>query len=370
MATVAGSGRSSAPEATWPTSLWMAGVVATGCLAMLSLGMAHHSPLLDTLTPFSGHLWGASVAGALILVVARHRRLTFALCGLAILLAHSSVGVASAWLTRRDASAAAQDGSPFRIVLLNTWHSHRRHTDLEAFVLGTAADAIVLTETGPDKLALLDRLRHAYPHQLHCADQWPCALALLSKHPIESGAAFREGRHQPPVVVARLTPVGSETAITVVGTHVHRPTRNPYLHRTQMARLTSMIAAMPGPVIVAGDFNAVPWSASLKRLKAETGLKPHALMIPTWPATPFGLPQFAFDHVLLSSELTVRAADRGPAVGSDHYPVVVDLALPRRSQPAPSAPQKRRILNTLNSAASAYLLAQVATDLARKHDTP
>jgi endonuclease/exonuclease/phosphatase (EEP) superfamily protein YafD len=151
-----------------------------------------------------------------------------------------------------------------------------------------------------------------------------------------------------------------------VGTHVHRPTRNPYIHELQMKRLASIVGAVTGPVVLAGDFNAVPWSASFRRLRAHTGLKPHAQMMPTWPALPVSLPQFALDHVLLSSDLDVQGARLGSAVGSDHYPVIVDLAPFQLVSTPPRGPQKR----ILHAAAPTHLLPEIIANFGREHHTP
>ena len=96
------------------------------------------------------------------------------------------------------------------------------------------ADVVVLSEFGPDKRSVLANLKAAYPFQVDCADQWPCSLALLSRLPLEAAGVGRiasEGREvrasdMPAFVWAKLA--GS---LTVIGTHLHRPSRDPWLCR-------------------------------------------------------------------------------------------------------------------------------------------
>jgi endonuclease/exonuclease/phosphatase (EEP) superfamily protein YafD len=79
-------------------------------------------------------------------------------------------------------------------------------------------------------------------------------------------------------------------------------------------------------VILAGDFNATPWSDSFQQLVAQTGLRnvhQGALFEATWSAA---LPQrLLIDHVLLSPEWDLAAKTIGPDIGSDHRAVIVDL---------------------------------------------
>lgn len=98
------------------------------------------------------------------------------------------------------------------------------------------------------------------------------------------------------------------------------------------------------PVILAGDFDAEPDSASLRYLTGDAGYprawdavhycKPcvtldpanplHAEQLPDWPFT-------QIDHVLVRGEVTVVACERvhdSPRDGvwaSDHYGLVADL---------------------------------------------
>ena len=84
----------------------------------------------------------------------------------------------------------------------------------------------------------------------------------------------------------------------------------------------------PGPLIVAGDFNCTPWSPFFSDLLAATGLHDSALGFGVWPTwnsslLPLGL---KIDHVLVTGGVVARNHQVGADVGSDHFPVIVDLA--------------------------------------------
>ncbi|MFM2421838.1 MAG: hypothetical protein RL291_368, partial [Pseudomonadota bacterium] len=138
--------------------VWCLAVVFGGVMAFVTLLFAESSPLIDALTPFTGHFWGISIAGAVTVLAPRQRLATFALSLVGVILAHSAIGYASAFARREPVTIGAEAAQPFRVVLLNTWHDHANHKDLETFIAGSAADVVVLTEIGPNKLPMLDAL--------------------------------------------------------------------------------------------------------------------------------------------------------------------------------------------------------------------
>ena len=76
------------------------------------------------------------------------------------------------------------------------------------------------------------------------------------------------------------------------------------------------------------------------------GLRIPGGLAPTWPVLqPFGssvcrlcFPQLPLDHVLVGTGIGVLATRVGPPLGSDHLPLIVDLALPQPGLPQPGSP--------------------------------
>src|SRR5690606_1933258 len=101
----------------------------------------------------------------------------------------------------------------------------------------------------------------------------------------------------------------------------------------QTARLAEIVTGRPGPVVLMGDFNALPGSPEMAQLLAgpaglvdahEFAGRPAGL---TFPA---GAPSARIDYVLVSADLADRivAAQAHAADASDHLPIVVELAWP------------------------------------------
>ena len=95
-----------------------------------------------------------------------------------------------------------------------------------------------------------------------------------------------------------------------------------------MEAITRVAASAEPPLVVAGDFNAAPWSHTVRELaeRGEVRLVRRGLDVSKSfrPIPGFGLP---LDHVLVSDAWQVLAMEYGPPGGSDHAPLIVDLRL-------------------------------------------
>ena len=85
-----------------------------------------------------------------------------------------------------------------------------------------------------------------------------------------------------------------------------------------------------------------PWSPYYKGMIRESGLKNARQgygVKATWSGIPSPVAMLPLDHVLLSPEFAVRDFRVGPDIGSDHRPLVVEVAVPPHPAPNPLAVQ-------------------------------
>lgn len=310
--------------------------LALSGLALLASLAAEWFPLLDIAAPLTGHFLGAFIAASAALALQR-APLTLLSIGLAAtVLVHSAIAWSRQNVAERGSAANRSPAvhHPGRIVAINVWHHNRDDARLFDYLASETATWVVLTEIGPERVALIKRLEQYYPHQVSCADVWFCAAALLSKVPFEAAGKINAAKDRPPIVWARFRPPGQAGPVTIVGTHIHRPTRNPWRHRIQLDALAATLKRVEGAVIVAGDFNTSSTAAMLEEFMSASGLGAAGCLLPSWPAWPISLPQFALDHVLVTSELSVSATGLGPYVGSDHLPVWAEIATGHRQAKA------------------------------------
>ncbi|MGZ5987351.1 MAG: endonuclease/exonuclease/phosphatase family protein [Caulobacteraceae bacterium] len=113
---------------------------------------------------------------------------------------------------------------------------------------------------------------------------------------------------------------------TVLGVHYPWPTEIERLGQADAA--IGVVASLPhDTTILSGDFNSTPWSFVRRREDRQLGLVRRTRGLYSWPAnrhTPF--PILPIDHIYAGSAWATVKVERGPNLGSDHYPVVLTLA--------------------------------------------
>jgi endonuclease/exonuclease/phosphatase (EEP) superfamily protein YafD len=94
-----------------------------------------------------------------------------------------------------------------------------------------------------------------------------------------------------------------------------------------LAATGEWVASRDNPVVLVGDFNATPWSASFRTLQRR-GLLHDTLwgagLQASWPEGwgPLSIP---IDHVLHTADLGSVDRRTGPSFGSAHRPVLVSV---------------------------------------------
>lgn len=113
--------------------------------------------------------------------------------------------------------------------------------------------------------------------------------------------------------------------LTFYGIHPPPPAK-PSWHGLRNSLFAHLVEeAEAGSSIVAGDFNATPWSAAMPR---HTLFRATSLM-PTWNG------MLPIDQIMATSDWSVLNSGRGPDIGSDHRPVWAQLTHERPFEPRP-----------------------------------
>lgn len=130
-------------------------------------------------------------------------------------------------------------------------------------------------------------------------------------------------------------------AVSLVAAHPAPPYVTPTWrsdHAAVLDRVAAMVADPQGPVLVAGDLNAVLDHAPMRRLRdlgcQDAVVQANAGWLPTWPAprtvrrAGLSLPPFAaLDHVLTCHAGTTTGVRTVTVPGADHRGVVAVLSL-------------------------------------------
>lgn len=123
--------------------------------------------------------------------------------------------------------------------------------------------------------------------------------------------------------------------LKLLSLHVTRPrnsstTASQYREFQAVAEWSQQQLQQGQDVLIMGDFNSTPWSSQFRAFVEQAQLinsqRGFGLQ-PTWPAGFPPLLQIPIDHCLHSPSWITVHREIGPALGSDHLPLTVELAL-------------------------------------------
>ena len=306
--------------------LFVAGTAIGLAAATLATLLARHWWVFDLATHFRVHYVAVALLGVPLALLLRWRAVAVAVAVLAIPHAAALSSVVPFGTTQAVAAAPA---TPVRVSTINAYWSNWDGQALLDYVMGTDPDVLVIQEADRRWRDTLLRIGARYPHAV--PEDWREArdVIVFSRFPILGGIRrFPEGQgfHYQ---TADLDIDGR--AVTVIGVHPPLPAGRRFtdMRNAYFAAIAEVAGQSEHPVIVAGDFNSTVWSPHFADLTEASDLRNAADgrgWRPTWPSW-LPLAGIPIDHILVSDDFTVRVVQRGPNIGSDHFPVTADLAL-------------------------------------------
>ena len=223
-------------------------------------------------------------------------------------------------------SAPSGGASPaITLVQLNLSFRNRTPEAVAAFVRRERADIVTLQEVTAKTGRVLELLAKDYPYSIRCSFLPRVGgVAVLSRFPRapDASAGCVEGKG-----LAWLRVMVGGRPVSVASLHLNWP--YPFAQARHIGDIDAPLRDIPRPVLLAGDFNAAPWSHAVSRIEDATdatvarGLRfSYDIRVKLW-ALPVPMP---IDHVLLPAELLPIEIRLGPGPGSDHRSVVAKLA--------------------------------------------
>jgi endonuclease/exonuclease/phosphatase (EEP) superfamily protein YafD len=304
-------------------------VVAVGVLAGSLAGFAGGwFWLFDLTTHFRWYWLVLSLAG--LAACLKWRRPTAVAC-LAIAAAANARDLLPYWLppVAPTAQAADEDRRVF-VISMNVHRVNDDATAAVAYLRDRRPDVVAVLEVDDDWAAALEGLADLFPHRVIRPRPDNFGIALLSRWPLADTEIVAFSATGFPSIVATVRrPAGD---FRFIATHPYPPFDASCTEQltTHLDAVGAAVAAARLPCVVAGDFNAAPWSRPFRRLVAASGLVDSGLgrgVRPTWHAH-LPAPRIPIDHVLVPADATVLRREVGPDIGSDHYPVEAEIVLP------------------------------------------
>ena len=226
-----------------------------------------------------------------------------------------------------DLSGLPQSEIKILSLNVNAWNSSP--DKVVAWVKKTEPDIAVLVEVNRNWQPFLDELTHLFPYQIVVDSSTNFGMALLSGFPLVNRKTDVAGLLSIPILSGEAeTPFGR---ICIVGVHAHPPLsaettadRNLYLNQ-----VSAMVRTRGLPCVIAGDFNATPWSTGFETLRTLPNLQPELWQTPaSWPSQ-LGILGLPVDHILLTSPIgapehaiMTSVYSDSANLGTDHRPIV------------------------------------------------
>lgn len=306
----------------------MLGVVGAG-FALACLG----GVFSDRLDAFShlAPLWLAMGLGAILLgwIFARQgeQKAIIGLGGAAVLACTVLMGPELLAAARTPRLTARADD--LKIIQFNIWKSNDTPEAALRWLMAQDADVVLIEEGGGLSLPIIKALKAYYPFYVSCDGKRACGSMIFSrKRMLARNGFYPEGRQLAGAWATLADPRGD---FTVVGIHYVWPIpAGP--QQQQGKRLVDAVSRFDrDSLILTGDFNSTPWSFTLKRQDRALGLERRTRALPSWPSGRFSrlanapVPILPIDHVYAGKAWKTVSVTRGPALGSDHRPIVVRL---------------------------------------------
>lgn len=241
----------------------------------------------------------------------------------------AAVHLVAVWPLLPGGGTDPVDGPTLRVVTANAHGNNAKARRWATELLALDADVLVVQEYSNNIAKGLRKAGAGERYPWVVSSTWPFTSesAIFSRFPLRDGDTLDIGQS---AVVATADLDG--LALRILSVHQDNP-RSPDRWQTSFDDLTRYLDDQPGPMVVAGDFNATPFHRPLRDLLRGTLRDAHLDrdrgLATTWPAGR-RFPSFALiDHVLVTDTIGVgRVAERTVA-GSDHRAVLADLGLPR-----------------------------------------
>jgi endonuclease/exonuclease/phosphatase (EEP) superfamily protein YafD len=239
------------------------------------------------------------------------------------------------WQVQAAYVAKPADQAVYSLLQMNLRYDNPTPKKVLSLIGRTNPDVITLDEVSEMWTTELGYITSAYPYRILCPyPNGVFGVALLSRRPFAAGTEpYCERRGA--MAIAKVDFGGA--SVNVAAIHLSWPW--PREQSWQIAELTDSISSLSETAIMAGDCNAVPWSAAVRRVASLGKLTIMPSAGPTWMyiKLPDFLRRFAglpIDQVFSKGAVLIHSASRLEETGSDHLPVLVEFSLrPEKKKP-------------------------------------
>jgi len=231
--------------------------------------------------------------------------------------------------------------SPYDEVKILQYNVNRNNKNVEQMARWIVSksediDIVVLLEVNERWQESIRRIKWAYPYHISKDMRGGRNMVVFSRLYVDEIEIKQFGENKSPAIVIRGETTGYEQDFVLYGAHPPPPILPSYAKANGVI-LDSIARHIAKEKIdhkmLVADFNRTRFSPHFKDMidKSELndsneGFGFEALQ-PSWPSFLPNLMGITIDNVLVSDNIIVDNRELGPAMGSDHYPVITTLKL-------------------------------------------
>ncbi|MBA8876663.1 endonuclease/exonuclease/phosphatase family protein [Phyllobacterium myrsinacearum] len=286
-------------------------------------------PVFDAFAHFRMHLAALMIITALPALFMGLWREGLMTIVLAVMALSTVLAPSSTPASAGTAQSSTPSGQPeYKLLQLNLRFDNAEQTDVIRLIAQQSPDVITLQEVSESWRSKLAAIEARYPYNLYCPSTKRIGgVAILSRRPFALGTT-------PQCIgnalagLARID-FGGRSAL-IAALHLEWPW--PFRQAENVDELRPFFERLQGPMILAGDFNAAPWSRTVRQIGEASKTRPVDGLRPSWlvngtlakAARWIGLP---LDHLLISDRVTGARVETLTPVGSDHLPLLLRFAI-------------------------------------------
>ena len=241
------------------------------------------------------------------------------------------------------ADAEADPDRRVRLVISNVLMQNRDGERWLEVVRDADPDVLAAVETDEWWAETARELEDGWPHAVEVPQDDTYGMLVRSRLPIlESEVRHFVEDTVPSIELTVQLASGEPLRLLILHPRPPRPDiqQDSRLRDAELVMAGREVAEWDEPTVVAGDLNDVAWSYSTSLFQKLSGLLDPRIgrgLYATFHADHWWL-RYPLDHVFHSDDLALVSIERLPSVGSDHFPMFIELAVDPGKRPLQEAP--------------------------------
>jgi endonuclease/exonuclease/phosphatase (EEP) superfamily protein YafD len=231
--------------------------------------------------------------------------------------------------TNPNPSPQASQSQRLKILLVNVHTQNTQYKTAADYIRQIKPDILALEEINEAWVNGLQSVLKEYPYYKEDMRNDNFGIGLYSRIPLENIFIEYWGQVEVPSIAATIHL--DSRPVTLLFTHPVPPVSQQYFQwrNNQLETIASKRGQWADDLILIGDLNTSSWSYYFKKFVKDLGVRDSRLgfgLQPSWPAR-LPLLWTTIDHCLVSADLVVFNRRTGQHIGSDHYPVYLEIGI-------------------------------------------